>query len=186
MERSESIKELSPAMAKAQAAIKPALKDSVNPHFKSKYADISAVMQVINDPLACNGLWVSQDVVESSPMIYWLVTTITHNSGEWISGKVPMIGFKGDMQGIGSAITYARRYGLCAMLGVVADVDDDGNASMPQQRQLAPSQTHQKVDTAPKVSTAMPPQKTSHVHMQSDPWGSGSAAGHDVNAGDLF
>lgn len=116
------------AFLKLQAAIKPAIKDATNPAFKSRYADLAAVWEAVKKPLTDNGFSVIQSPdFEGADM--WLKTTILHVSGEKIEGRYPIRPVKQDPQGFGSAITYARRYSLSAMLGVIADEDDDGNAA---------------------------------------------------------
>lgn len=122
------MKELATALAKAQAAIKPALKDSVNPHFKSKYADLSAIWESCREPLSKNGLSIVQTMDFDAGEV-WLKTTLLHSSGESIDGRYPLRPIKQDPQGFGSALTYARRYCLAALVGIVADEDDDGNAA---------------------------------------------------------
>lgn len=128
MNKSESIKELAAALAKAQGEIKGALKDSANPFFKSKYADLSSVVEAIRDPLAANGLsyvQIAHDAENSAK----IETVILHSSGEWFScGWVSVPVSKADAQGFGSAMTYARRYSLSAAFGVAPE-DDDGNAA---------------------------------------------------------
>lgn len=128
MNKSESLKELATAMAKAQGQIKGALKDSANPFFKSKYADLSSVVEAIREPLAAHGLSYVQIAhdAESSAKVE---TVILHSSGEWLScGPVSVPVSKADAQGFGSAMTYARRYSLSAAFGVAPE-DDDGNAA---------------------------------------------------------
>lgn len=127
--QSDSIAKLADALAKAQKAIKPAAKDSTNPHFGSKYADLASVWEACREPLADNGLALVQmpQAAEGGTV---LVTRLLHTSGEWIESVTPLlIGEKSTMQTLGSALTYARRYGLAAMVGVVADEDDDGNTA---------------------------------------------------------
>jgi hypothetical protein len=124
----QNVKELATALAKAQAQIKSAMKDSVNPHFKSKYADLSAVWEACREPLTKNGLSVIQTTDFDSGEV-WLRTVLLHSSGEQLEGRYPLRPIKQDPQGFGSAITYARRYCLAALVGVVADEDDDGNSA---------------------------------------------------------
>lgn len=128
MKKSDSIKELAAALAMAQASMGFAKKDAANPYFKSKYADLAAVVEAIKKPLTEHGLSYSQgtDIDEHGGVI--VETMLMHKSGEWIEGRLRMIPVKADPQGIGSCITYARRYGLQAIVGVPAD-DDDGNAA---------------------------------------------------------
>ena len=121
------MKELYAALAKAQSQIDGAKKDSTNPHFRSKYADLASVWDACREALTSNGLAVVQfGAVSEAGAV--LVTRLTHSSGEAIEGSIPLLNGKGDMQGLGSALTYARRYGLAAMVGVCPE-DDDGNAA---------------------------------------------------------
>lgn len=130
MEKSDTITELAKALAKAQAAIEPATKSSENPHFRSKYADLSSVWAACRKPLTDNGLSVVQMPVDApTPGSVALTTLLLHTSGEYISSTVSAPLTKQDAQGIGSALTYLRRYALSAIIGVVADDDDDGNAA---------------------------------------------------------
>lgn len=119
--QSDSIDELAAALSKAQLSISAALKDSNNPFFKSKYADLTSVWSACRKELSENGLSVSQ-VLDGMN----LVTTLMHSSGQWVRGSCPLILVKQDMQSLGSSVTYARRYSLAAICGVVQD-DDDGN-----------------------------------------------------------
>lgn len=128
MRKSESIKELTIALAKAQGSMCPAKKESENPFFKSKYADLAAVWEACRKSLSDNGLAIIQttDMVENNLVV---ITTLTHSSGEWVEGVLPINPVKLDPQGIGSAITYARRYSLSAIVGISVD-DDDGESAM--------------------------------------------------------
>lgn len=126
--RSESIKAISAALAKAQGIIGHASKDATNPHFRSKYADLSMVISAAKEALAANGLSVIQRPAPSSTGVF-LQTVILHESGEHIAdGGLFIPAAKNDAQAMGSALTYARRYALAAMLGI-AQADDDGNAA---------------------------------------------------------
>ncbi len=127
MNRSETIGTLAKALAKAQGAIKPAGKGAENPFFKSSYADLPAIVKACRDELAKNDIAYSQVTAYEGETVT-LETMLFHSSGEWISGVYPVKPVKNDPQGMGSAMTYARRYALAAMVGVVAeDEDDDGN-----------------------------------------------------------
>lgn len=129
MNQSETIGSLAGALAKAQGAIRFALRDSANPFFKSKYADLASVVEAIRDPLSQNGLAWIQRIHESQREEVRVETIILHDSGEWIScGILTVPVSKADAQGHGSALTYARRYSVSAAFGVAAD-DDDGNAA---------------------------------------------------------
>ena len=120
--------ELFSALAKAQAQIKGAVKDSTNPFFNSKYADLASCFDAIREPFAENELSILQlPQTTQSGMV--IVTMIAHSSGETIcDGGVPVKPLKDDPPSMGSAMTYARRYGLTAMTGL-PQIDDDGNAA---------------------------------------------------------
>jgi hypothetical protein len=126
-EQSEQIGELAAALAVAQGKITGALKDSANPFFKSKYADLASVWDACRGPLSDNGIAVIQttDVDDQGVVV---VTTLAHKSGQWMRGKLRLMPKDSTPQGFGSAITYGRRYGLAAIVGV-AQVDDDANAA---------------------------------------------------------
>jgi len=129
MNKSESIAGLAAALAKAQGAMKGAVKDSNNPFFKSKYADLASVVEAIRAAFSANGLSYIQTVEPSDKDEVRIETTLLHASGEWIScGVLSLPVSKVDAQGYGSALTYARRYSLSAAVGVAPE-DDDGNAA---------------------------------------------------------
>ena len=145
MKTSEQINELATAMATAQAAMQPAKMNATNPFLKNRYADLGAVIDAVRDGLAGTGLSYVQfpavPPVEYGPAIA-LTTRVMHTSGQWLEDTFIMSvpaeeRGKSTMQVAGSAITYARRYALAAVFGVVADEDTDGNA--PQKpRQSTP------------------------------------------------
>ena len=130
MLQSVSIANLAKALSSVQGDLTHAKKDSANPFFKSKYADLESVWDACRDLLADNNLAVAQfpgtysDLDKSMS----LTTLLTHSSGEWISQEMSVPVTKPDAQGAGSALTYMRRYALAAVVGVV-QADDDGNAA---------------------------------------------------------
>lgn len=128
MNRSDTIGELAAALAKAQGEIKGALKDQDNPFFKSKYADLGSVVEAIRAPASKNNLAYTQLTEPSDKDEVRVTTLMMHISGEWISSTLALPVTKSDAQGYGSALTYARRYGLSAAFGVAPE-DDDGNAA---------------------------------------------------------
>ena len=128
MKTSESIKQLSAALLKAQRAIKFASKDANNPHFKSKYADLPAVIDAIKPALNDAGIAFLQTFSPSEAGFIAVTTRLMHESGEWIQDTATVPLPKADPQGYGSAATYARRYSLAAITGLYQD-DDDGNAA---------------------------------------------------------
>jgi hypothetical protein len=127
--QSEQISDLAKALNAAQSKLKPALKDSTNPHFRSKYAGLQSVWEAARPALTANGLSVAQTFGETSGEVVTIVTTLLHTSGQWMRSTLTLKPTKADPQGMGSAITYGRRYGLAAILGIVADEDDDGNGA---------------------------------------------------------
>lgn len=131
--KSDQIDKLASALCRAQGKIKHAVKDSANPFFKSRYADLTSVWDAIRDAFQAEGLSVAQcpQVLESGAAA--LETTLMHSSGQWISSRVPLNPVKNDPQGVGSAITYARRYALQSIAGVCAD-DDDGEAAQGRKK----------------------------------------------------
>lgn len=128
MTTSESINEIAAALAKAQGAMKNATLNKVNPHFRSKYADLAGIRDTVVPVLAANGIAVVQTMTDGNDGRVYLLTRLLHTSGQWIESLCP-IQFVGDMQKMGSAITYARRYSLSAICGISADEDDDANAA---------------------------------------------------------
>ena len=145
MKQSETIGELAKALAKAQGAIEAASKDTKNPHLRSKYADLGAVWGAIRAPLTSNGLSVTQGLSSEAFDRGWVVnctTRLAHSSGEWLEStlSLPAPPQKGISmaQSIGMASTYARRYGLSAMVGVIQE-DNDGHVK-PRPKRETPAQ----------------------------------------------
>ena len=123
--QSEQINELAAALAKAQGAMENAAKNKSNPHFKSRYADLAAVLDAIRAPLSSNGLSTVQTMHIGERCIV-LRTMLLHSSGQYIATEYP-IAMMLKAQEMGAAITYGRRYSLAAIVGVAQD-DDDANA----------------------------------------------------------
>lgn len=154
-ERSASVAHLAQALVKAQLAMRPAKKSSENPYFKSSYADLSAVWEVAQKPLADNGLAVMQPISSTVDGRSVHVTTLlVHVSGEWVSSTFTLTP-KADKaepfispQALGSAVTYGRRYALAAMLGIVSEDDDgegaEGRGKPISDAQAKPAPTYQR------------------------------------------
>ena len=130
MQQSESIANLTLALSIVQGKLTHAKKDSSNPFFKSRYADLESVWDSCRNLLADNGLAIMQfpGLYSELDKSMSLTTIISHKSGEWISQEMSVPVTKPDAQGAGSALTYMRRYALAAVVGVV-QADDDGNAA---------------------------------------------------------
>ena len=157
MEQSPTIGKLAAALSKAQGEISAAIKDSKNPHFGSSYADLASVMAVAREPLAKHELAVMQtaDDSDGDAEHLTLVTTLAHSSGEWIRGRLRMPaggpGNKLNPQTFGSCMTYARRYSLAAIVGIVQD-DDDGNGAS-QRPPARPSRPRERTNAPPPEPT---------------------------------
>jgi hypothetical protein len=156
--QSENTADLATALAKAQGQMENAEKDKENPHFKSKYASLAAVLDAIRKPFAENGLSHTQ-VMECRESGLVLVTTLRHG-GQWIASEYPLpMGVR--PQEFGSALTYARRYSLSAIAGVTADEDDDANAEQSSGRKTAapvaknPIKPAPTAEPSPRVKTGM-------------------------------
>lgn len=117
-------KNIAKALAAAQAEMGNAMKDSNNPHFKSKYADLASVRLAALPALNKNGISVFQPFVQGD-LGHSVQTVLLHESGERLECSIPLLLGKQDMQGLGAAITYARRYGLMTMAGIAPDEGDD-------------------------------------------------------------
>ena len=129
--QSGEIDQLMAAMNRAQLVMLPALKDKVNPFFHSTYADLSSVWEALH-PFRVEGIVCTQSPMDSPDGYIVLETQLTHVSGQWMRSRLKMRVGKDDPQGAGSALTYARRYALGCMCGLVTEDDDDGNAASPQ------------------------------------------------------
>ena len=141
MNKSESIKELATALNKAQSEMSGAKKGKVNPFFKSKYANLEEVINCAKEPLFNNGLSVSQFPVTQDNKA-GVTTLLMHSSGEFIEDTLLLTCAKNDPQGMGSAITYARRYAYQSVLGIPSE-DDDGNSASRSTAPL-PKPTYQQ------------------------------------------
>jgi ERF superfamily len=137
---SPEIGKLAAALSKAQGSITGALKESANPFFKSKYADLAACWDACRKALSENGLAVIQTPEVGNGYVT-IVTLLAHESGEWIRSWLPMRPKDFSPQAVGSTMTYARRYALAAMVGL-AQVDDDAESA--QQRGMDPNQPDPK------------------------------------------
>jgi len=121
---SKEIGELVKALAKVQGSIKPAKRESTNPFFKAKYADLTSVWDSCRKELSQNNLVIIQTTKGNDGKVT-VLTTLAHESGQWIRGEISLRPVKTDPQGYGSALTYARRYSLAAMVGIATGEDDD-------------------------------------------------------------
>ena len=157
MNRSDTIASLAAALVSAQAEIENASKNAKNDHFRNRYADLAEVLNTVRPVFAKNGIAIIQSPTLDGNVVS-VETMLMHSSGEWISDSCSTPVSKNDAQGIGSAITYMRRYSLAAFAGV-AQEDDDGNGATgagqkPAQKprpQPAPQQPAGKKPMTPEL-----------------------------------
>lgn len=126
MNTSDQINEIAAALAKAQGEMKNAFLNKVNPHFKSKYADLAGIRDAVTPALSKNGLAIVQGT-EMQGTTLMVFTRLVHSSGQWFESHFPVQIDK--PQAMGSGITYGRRYTLSAIVNIAADEDDDANAA---------------------------------------------------------
>lgn len=162
---SPTVEKLLPALAQAIAEMPDPKKNSANPAFRSKFADLGEVLDCAREPLARHGLLVTQTMANHVGQAV-LVTTIWHaESGQFIASELPLVMDKPTAQGQGSAISYGRRYSLKALFGMV-DVDDDGNAASNRPRPPEPAKAPEarSAPRSPTPATTTPPPKRSSTY----------------------
>jgi hypothetical protein len=139
------MQKIATALVKAQKAFQPALKTSLNPHFRSKYADLSACVEAVIDALNDNGIYLLQKNYDC-PDGVMVETVFVHESGEMMEcGIVHFPASKKDSQGYASALTYARRYSLMSAAGIAPE-DDDGNAASKSVPRIAPTRSESTIN----------------------------------------
>jgi hypothetical protein len=149
---SENVNELFTALAKAQAKFTVAEFNKVNPHFKSKFADLQSYFAASRGPLAENGLCVIQTISEQEGKPV-LITMLAHASGQWIKSIMPITAIKNDMQGFGSALSYAKRYSLGAIIGLASgEEDDDGTEAVAEAKYVAKPAAYMPPEPKPEPS----------------------------------
>ena len=196
MNTSEEIHELAAALAKAQGAMDAASKDSVNPHFKARYADLAAVRAAIQAPLSANGIAYVQTVRTRNGAVE-IETRLIHASGQYIGDTLEIPLAQATAQAIGSACSYGRRYSLMAIVGLAAEDDDAeaahgrGNGGVAQGRQIAPrvlpeGDAKRRADEAGKaakayVATAKTALLNAEFKEDVDEWWHGEAEAREAN-----
>lgn len=155
---SESINELAGALAKAQATLENVAKDRENPHFRSRYATLAGVLEEVRAKLAAQGISIYQAAINGEGSNIGVATRLIHSSGQWIESAVFVQPTKFDAQGVGSVLTYLRRYSLMAVAGVGPE-DDDGNAAVGRPQARAETNGATRTAAAP-----LPPTRPAHVN----------------------
>lgn len=152
MNKSETIIELSKALARFQGEVGNPKNTATNPFFKSKYAPLEEVLNTVRPILAKNGLSIIQAPSSEGEYIS-ITTTLIHESGEWIEfAPLNLKTDKNTAQGAGSAITYARRYAISAILGIASEEDDDGNIAEPKVAPKTKPATPSKANNSKPIS----------------------------------
>ena len=169
MKTSDTLSKLAPALVKAQAAMSGAKKSANNPFFKSKFADLGEVIKCVKEPFEDNGLSFVQFPV-SADGFAGVETIILHESGEFISNEFMLKCAKNDPQGMGSAITYAKRYGLQAACGIPSE-DDDGNAASapaPKKPQMTQKQAVESLAAAKSIKSLVAAWDAIPINLKQD------------------
>lgn len=177
MQTSQSITKIASAFLKAQAEMGAAKKGESNPFFRSKYADLSSVLEACKNCLNDNGISILQPHVTdintiNGELVHYVETVLVHESGEFFSSRTKIeVSKKNDPQALGSAITYARRYGLMSMVSLPAE-DDDGEGAMGR---FSKTENKPKIETKPEQEPEQrrkfvrtPKEKTNESVDQSD------------------
>lgn len=145
--KSAELKDLFAALAKAQAEMQMAGLSSQNPFFKTRYADLAAIIKASRPALTKHGLSIVQQIITRDDGATFLHTMLCHSSGQWVESRVRISPAKTDVQSLGSYITYLRRYSIAALCGIVAsDEDDDAETAMIRD-QAADAFTHARVQS---------------------------------------
>lgn len=153
MVKSETITKIASALLKAQKNMSNAVKDSKNPFFKSSYADLNAVREASHGALNAEGIVVLQPIVSNELGQSFVRTLLLHDSGEFLGSDTQIVYAKpNDPQAQGSAITYARRYGLQAMVSLGAE-DDDGEKAIGRQQSYKPTAKLAPITTTEATTT---------------------------------
>ena len=155
LQMSTEINALAEALVRAQSEIKAATKDRENPFFGSRYATLDAVWDACRAPLTSHGLAVIQGVSTEGDLVT-VTTLLLHTSGQWTKSALSLTPKDASPQAAGSAITYAQRYGLKAMVGVTAEEDDDGNAAQPAAGKAPRARQRPVEATSPAVAEEPP------------------------------
>lgn len=167
---SPDITELAKAMLRVHQSLCPASKDAENPFVNKRYATLNSVMDACREALIANGIWVAQYPEPTEAGHLGLVTKLVHaESGQWQSSLMVMPLPKADPQGYGSALTYARRYGLATMVGLVTEIDDDAEGAMPRsgsRKSKAQTALASRQESAPATSARSGTGETSTAQPQ--------------------
>jgi hypothetical protein len=177
--QSAEINELAKALSKAQGVMTSAQKDGSNPHFRSSYATLSSIIQAARKPLADNCLSVVQSLLPDNT----LVTTLMHESGQWMRSYLKLNPAQNTPQGVGSALTYGRRYSLAAIVGISQDDDDGVEANAPGEKKPAAKRPEQPSPAAQPVTQSKPTNGKAEIDPMTRFWSEVKAAGLERSKG---
>ena len=153
---SDDVRQLAKAMLQVQKELAPVTKDALNPYTRSKYATLNAIMEVCKPVLLSHGIWLTQITVPSEPGTVALLTKLTHaETGQYQAALTVLPLQKMDSQSAGAALTYSRRYGLSALLGLVTEDDDDAESTKLPPRPTRPMPSSQP-QTQPQEQLDLP------------------------------
>lgn len=157
--QSETVTDLTAALAKAQGMMTAASKDATNSHFKNKYADLASIFEVVRQPFATHGISYTQQN-EQLMNGQWLVWTVLRKGAEWIANPTPILMRGQNSQDFGAAETYARRQGMQTLCGIAADEDDDGETASGRGKKQAGGEGPKTTGNGPKPGGVGPKPKT--------------------------
>lgn len=173
LQHSETIGKISEAIAKAQVLVENADKDSNNPAFRSKYASLAEILNTVRPVFAKHGIAITQHPQLDSGVVT-VTTLLSHGSGEWMSSDASVPVGKHDAHGVGSAITYARRYSLAAVTGITQE-DDDANGAVGTIPKPAPAKAAPPTPT-PTPTTAFTQVKEDTIERLAEALGDRTSA----------
>ena len=167
------IDKLATALAQAQGEFQPVARTGKNPHLKNEYATLDDIISAIRKPLATHGLSFVQLLNSNGDGALTLCTRLLHESGQYIESMVQIHVASGnrainDLQAVGAAITYMKRYTISAMLGIAADTDGDGEGAKPRRQ---PQQQHQAQPSAPASTRPLPAEAIRKIVRKKAGWG---------------
>ena len=185
MTRSESIGNLAAALAKAQGAMHGAAKDSKNPHFNSRYADLASIVDAAREPLARNEIAVLQIPSRPEAGFVGMTTLLMHSSGEWIQSDDLIVQAKDPgPQAVGSCLTYLRRYQLAALVGIAPEDDDAEAGEGRTVAAQAPARPAPRPNYPPRVTPA-PPKSVAPAGVVTRAAATVDERGNPLNADDI-
>jgi len=166
--RSSELKDLFTALAKAQAEMQTAELSASNPFFKTRYADLAAIVKASRPALTKHGFAIIQQIITHEDGQTMLHTMLCHNSGQWVESRVRIVPPKNDVQSMGSYITYLRRYSIASICGIVSSEDDDGQLAVSHAKEISSRNSTPKYYAAESISSDQVKQLESELAHHTD------------------